>query len=61
MNRHNLVNWIIIAIPLVVAITTFLLSGEPIERDTALAGTFLAGSVFSAMVAAFVSAERKWS
>lgn len=60
MNKHNLVNCIIIAVPLVVAMTTFLLSGQPLESSPALAGTFLIGAVVSAMAAAFVSLELKW-
>jgi hypothetical protein len=60
MNNHNFVNWAIIAVPLVVGMTTFLLSGQPLERSSVLAGTFLMSAVVSAMAAAFVSVELKW-
>lgn len=58
--KHNLVNWAIIASPLIVTTVTYVLSGQPIERNPNLAFAFLMGSILSSMVASFVTVERKW-
>lgn len=60
INKHNLLNIVIVATPLTVFMTTFFLSGHPIERSSPLAGTFLLGSILSIGAAVFTYLERGW-
>ena len=58
--KHNLINVAIITAPLIISMIAYLLSGAPLERNGHLSFAFLIGSILSAMVATFVSIERKW-
>ena len=58
--KHNLINTVIIATPLTLSMIGYVLSGEPLTRNGALAFAFLFGSTISGIAAILVSADREW-